>query len=442
MRTHRFSSCQLPMTLAFRFSTLVVVAWFLSMPRPVLAQLVGHGGPVRAIAVSTDGKIVLSGSFDSAAIRWSLETESAKQVLRFHSDAVNAVAFLKDGRMVTAGADARIAVWTAGRQQPDRVLEGHQGPIVALAVSPDASMLASASWDHSVRLWSLRDHAERVLDGHTQNVNGVAFTPDGKSLVSVGYDFTARIWRLSDGTSEIVTLPAPLNAVAVAPDSEIVTGAADGKLRMTTSDGKSSGEVTAGATPIVALTISSDGALIAAASIGGTVAIIDRRVRSVLRTLVGPGFPVWCVVFLPDGQTLLTGGADGKIRRWDVHTGDLVGSNLLGGSADPLAAYAGDHGADVFRACVACHTLSDKELPRAGPTLAGLYGRKIASLPGYRFSDALKKMDIVWTPETVAKLFEIGPNAYTPGTKMPEQRIGSAEDRRALTDFLSRATAK
>jgi len=48
----------------------------------------------------------------------------------------------------------------------------------------------------------------------------------------------------------------------------------------------------------------------------------------------------------------------------------------------------------------------------------------------------------VWTPETVSRLFELGPNAYTPGTKMPEQKIGSAEDRKALTDFLTRATAK
>jgi cytochrome c len=39
-------------------------------------------------------------------------------------------------------------------------------------------------------------------------------------------------------------------------------------------------------------------------------------------------------------------------------------------------------------------------------------------------------------------LFEVGPNAYTPGTKMPEQRIGSAEDRRALTDFLGRVTSR
>jgi cytochrome c len=430
------------MGVTVRLTAALLATSLLLVPRIGYAQLIGHGGPVRAIAVSDDGATVLSGSFDTAAIRWSLATESAEQVLRFHSDAVNAVTFLKDRRVATAGADGRIAIWTAGRRQPDKVFEGHTGPIAAIAVSPDEATIASASWDHTVRLWSLADGTSRVLEGHSQNVNGVGFTPDGRSVVSVGYDLTARAWSLSDGTSKIATMSAPLNAVAIAPDGEIVTGAADGKLRMMTSDGKESGDVAASATPIVALAISRDGALIAAASVGGTVAIVDRKARSTLRTLVGANIPVWSVAFLPDGATLLTGGADGKIRRWNALTGDALGSNLLGTPADPLAAYAGDHGAEIFRACIACHTLSETEVQRAGPTLAGLYGRKIASLPGYRFSDALKTMDIVWTPQTVSKLFEIGPNAYTPGTKMPEQRIGSAEDRRALTDFLARATSK
>lgn len=406
------------------------------------AQLAGHGGPVRALAVSADGDSLLSGSFDTSAIRWSLKTDAAGEVLRYHAGAVNAVAFLQDGRMITAGADARLAVWTAGRPQPDQVLEGHTGPVVALAVAPDGSTLASASWDHSVRLWSLADGASREFEGHAQNVNGVAFAPDGMSLVSVGYDRALCIWRLPEGRPEMVQLPAPLNAVAIAHGGEIVAAGADGKLRMLTADGEPAGEVAAGSAPIVAMALSDDGTLIAAAGIGGTVAIVERKSRSVLRTLVGPGFPVWSVVFLHDAETLVTGGADGKIRRWNVHTGEPVGSSPFGTSADPLAAYAGDHGADVFRACVACHTLSAKEPQRAGPTLAGLFGRKIASLSGYRFSEALKTMDIVWTPETVAKLFEVGPNAYTPGTKMPEQRIGSAEDRRALTDFLARATSR
>jgi cytochrome c len=111
-----------------------------------------------------------------------------------------------------------------------------------------------------------------------------------------------------------------------------------------------------------------------------------------------------------------------------------------GSNCDPLAAYAGDRGAEVYRACVACHTLSSDEGNRAGPTLAGIFGRRIATLPGYNFSPALKRLGIVWTPETVSKLFEIGPMAYTPGTKMPEQKIGSAEDRDALVKFLAKAT--
>jgi cytochrome c len=61
-------------------------------------------------------------------------------------------------------------------------------------------------------------------------------------------------------------------------------------------------------------------------------------------------------------------------------------------------------------------------------------------LPGYNYSPALKDLDIVWTRETVAKLFELGPATFTPGTKMPEQRILSAADRAALVQFLEKAT--
>jgi len=151
--------------------------------------------------------------------------------------------------------------------------------------------------------------------------------------------------------------------------------------------------------------------------------------------------PAWSVAFLPDNGTLLTGGTDRLIRRWNALTGEHLGEVAMNGPPDPLAAYEGDPGAQVFRACVACHTLKDDEGPRAGPTLAGIFGRRIAALPGYDFSPALKKLDIVWTPETVSKLFEIGPAAYTPGTKMPEQRVG-AEDRAALVKFLEKVTPK
>jgi cytochrome c len=404
------------------------------------AQLRGHGGPVRALAISQDGKSAISGSFDTSAIRWSLEKGAAAEVLRFHDGAVNAVALLRDGRAVTSGEDTRIAVWQPGEPKPVMVLQGHKAPVVSLAVSPDGAMLASASWDHTVRLWPLAGGAPRVLEGHKDNVNGVAFTPDGKSVVTAGYDATLRIWPLAGGAPEVITLPTPLNTVAVASDGEIVAAGADGKVYFLTASGQVKGEVEIGTVPIIVVAMSPDGKLVAAAGIRGSVAIIDRATRNIERTLVGPGLPVWSVVFFPDGRTLLTGGTDRMIRRWDAIKGEPIGDVLAGAPEDPLAAYAGDPGAEVYRACVACHTLNGNEGVRAGPTLAGIFGRRIATLPGYNFSEALKKMNIVWTPETVSKLFEVGPNEYTPGTKMPEQRIGSPEDRAALMRFLEKTT--
>jgi cytochrome c len=404
------------------------------------AQLRGHGGPVRAVAVSADGQIAISGSFDTSAIRWSLARNSAEQVLRFHESAVNAVAIVDAQRQATGGEDGRIAIWRTGNPLPERTFEGHTAPIVSLAVSPDAKWIASASWDRTVRLWPLAGGEARALEGHNQNVNGVAFTRDGKFLVSASYDLTLRIWPLGGGDPQVVTLASPLNAVAVTADAEVIAAGADGNIFLVGLDGKQLGEIDVTNGPIISLAVSPDGSLLAAAGIRGSVTVIDRKARKILRTLVGPGLPVWSVAFFGDNKTLLTGGADSLIRRWDALTGDQLGAVAANGPDNPLAAYAGDRGAEIFKACIACHTLTPDEGNRAGPTLHGIFGRRIATLPGYDFSPALKRMDIVWTKETVAALFEKGPMEYTPGTKMPEQRVTSPEDRRALVDFLEKAT--
>ncbi|WP_342148706.1 c-type cytochrome [Methylorubrum sp. SB2] len=411
----------------------------LVLATPASAQMRGHGGPVRALAVTGDGRLAISGGFDQAAIVWGLDTGTALSVLRFHEGAVNAVAVLPDGRFASASEDGRIALWRLGLPEPERVLEGHAGPVAGLAVSPDGQTVASAAWDGTARLWPLAGGPAKVLSGHTGNVNAVAFLPDGR-VVTAGADASVRVWSAAGEPVGNVTLPSALSTLAVAPDGDIAAAGADATVRFLNADGAVRASVELGPAPVIALALSPDGTRLAAAGAGGTVSVIERPTAKVRYTLVGPGLPVWSVAWRPDGSELITGGGDRLVRRWDAATGAPIGPLAMPRPADTLAAFHGERGAEVFRACVACHSLKPDEGPRAGPTLAGIFGRRIASLPDYRYSDALKRMDIVWTPETVARLFEVGPARYTPGTRMPEQTINSAEDRDALVRFLEKAT--
>ncbi|CAO4142596.1 c-type cytochrome [Methylorubrum extorquens] len=408
---------------------------------PAGAQMRGHGGPVRALAVTGDGRLAVSGGFDQAAIVWGLETGAALSVLRFHDGAVNAVAALPDGRFASASEDGRIALWRLGQAEPDCVLAGHAGPVAGLAVSPDGIMLASAAWDGTARIWPLAGGPARILEGHKGNVNAVAFLPDGR-LVTAGADASVRIWTPQGETAVTATLPSALSALAVTTDGEIAAAGADATVRFLAPDGQVRSEVELGPAPVIALAPAPDGTRIAAASAGGTVAMIERASGKILFTLVGPGLPVWSLAWRPDGSELVTGGGDRLVRRWNAATGEPIGPLAMPRPTDALAAFHGERGAEVFRACVACHTLAPDDAPRAGPTLAGLFGRRIATVSGYRYSEALKGMDIVWTPETVARLFEVGPARFTPGTRMPEQTINSAEDRDALMRFLAKATER
>jgi cytochrome c len=430
--------------MSMKISRIALLAAFTVVAMsPAAAQLKGHGGPIKSLAISADGTFAISGSFDTSAIRWSLTKSIAEQVLRFHESAVNAVVIIPGSKLATGGEDGQVAIWNDRQATPSIILKGHTAPVVALAASPDGKWIASASWDRVIRLTPVQGGETKVLQGHQDNVNAVVFTPDGSALVSAGYDLTVRIWPLAKLDAPVTAqVPSPLNAIAIARDGEIAVAGADGKVYFLSPTGDVKGSVQAAERPIISLSVSADGRFVAAAAIAGSVAIIEREDRKVVRTLVGPGLPVWAVAFMPDSKTLVSGGNDRLVRRWNAESGEHLGEIAMRGPDNVLSMFEGDRGAEVYKACVACHTLSPDEGNRAGPTLHGIFGRKIATLPGYQFSDALKKMEIVWTPETVAKLFEVGPMAYTPGTKMPEQKIVSEEDRKALIEFLLKTTKK
>jgi cytochrome c len=415
---------------------LFVAALVALSPASEAQELRGHGGPVRAIAVSADGKTIATGSFDESVIVWDAATGSAISVLRGHEGAVNAVAAIGEGRLATGGQDGRIALWDADGARA-ATLEGHSAPVSSLDVAPDGRTIVSASWDQTIRLWPVGGGEPRILEGHAGNVNAVAFALD-RRIVSAGYDGTLRIWP-DDGPPRVAKFATPFTALAVAGDGEIVAASVDGRIRFFSSDGALTAELESGGKPVVALSVTGDGERLAAGTIDGRILLIDRSSRRVITEVTGAGTPLWSLAFLPDGSQLLSGSGDLVVRRWDGKTGAPLTSDFAMARDDIPAELKSERGAQVFKACAACHTVTRDGGPRAGPPLHGLFGRRIATAPGYNYSAALKKLDIVWTPETVSKLFELGPHIYTPGTKMPEQ-IVSAPDREALIAFLLKAT--
>jgi cytochrome c len=410
---------------------------FLLLAAPALAQdLSGHGGPVRAVLPLPDGQHIVSAGFDHAVILWDARAGQARAVARWHRGSVNALALLPDGRIASAGEGGRIALWAPGLgAAPAQILEGHTGQIAALAAR--GGYLASAAWDGSVRLWNLAHGSAQILEGHRGNVNAVAFRPDG-ALVSAGFDGTIRLWAANGSNQIIAEAGLPLNTLIALPDGGLAAGGVDGVLRLIAPNGAMR-EVEAGNRPIVALSLDATGARLAVASLGGTVTIWGLETARLLHTLEGPGLPVWSVAFVPDGRMLWTGGADRQVRRWNALSGRAIG---------PIAAPIGGdlpqgldaHGAQVFRACSACHALTPDAAPMAGPHLHGIFGRRMGSLPGYAYSERLARGDIIWNAATIGDLFTRGPDVVTPGTKMPVQRVDNAEDLAALLRFLERAT--
>lgn len=408
---------------------------------PALAQdvLRGHGGPVRALALNGPARELVSGSFDSTVIVWDITRNSAKRVLRFHDGPVNAVALLENGCFATGGEDKRVAIWCGEDTKPRHVLIGHETPVTAIASMRNE--VVAGSIDGRLRVWSGADlRPADALEFHKGAVHAAAAIVDsaGKpaGLVTGGADNALRL--MAPHVDDRIQLDAPITAIAVAADGMVAAGA-DGKIRLI-GRGRSVTEIEVEGIPLSSLALSPDGKLIATAGLRGGIAIIDRGSRKIIHRLTGPGLPVWSMVFDTDNRTLFTGGADRVIRRWDAVEGKAITSALPERDAVAEAAASGERGAVVFRACQACHTLSPDGGNRAGPSLHGVFGRRIGTAPGYLYSEALPRMSIVWNRETIARLFEIGPNAYTPGTKMPEQTINNAEDRHALVEWLERVT--
>ncbi len=418
------------MTLRFRaaFSALLIGALLAS--GAISAQdASGHAGPVSALAAGAD--MLLSGGFDGRVILREAESQSAFRVLRFHDGNVTAVALLPGGRFATGGQDGRVALWEAEGQAPALATERGVSPVTALAVAPDGARIAAGFWDGRLAMIDAASGAARAQQAHGGRLSGLVFLPSG-DLATVGADLRFARWSADLSLLASAGLPDLPNGLARSGDRLAVIFA-EGALRLFSEEGDLLPERFLSERPLVALAATPD--TVAAAAVDGAIWLLEADTLNLRAGIEGGAGPVWALALTED--TLFAGGASGAIRRHSAIDGALLG----GGAGRAADAYDdGSRGAEVWRACAVCHSLEPGDHSRAGPSLHGIFGRPIAAAEGYAFSPALRDLDIVWTPRTVAELFEVGPEVYTPGSRMPDQRVADPADRQALVEFLDRAS--
>jgi cytochrome c len=100
-----------------------------------------------------------------------------------------------------------------------------------------------------------------------------------------------------------------------------------------------------------------------------------------------------------------------------------------------LAAANLKRGQLLYMVCKACHDVEAGLPHKVGPNLHGMFGRKAGTAEGFKYTDALVKSGIVWTPETMDAWLK-QPGALVPGNGMAFAGIANDADRASLIAWL------
>ncbi len=298
---------------------------------------------------------ILSAGSDAAVRLWS-DSGKLLQSVEGHQRGVHCADWRPDGQFfASASADYSIRIWRLDGTQV-RALAGHGDAVWQVRYSPDGERLVSVSSDRTVRLWSHTGQMLKTWSDHTDTVWHASFSPDGQYIVSASEDNTLRLWHCQNGLVQTLRFEGTsadtsehksdsVWCAAFDPQARFVaSGGADGLIRLwpviNSSQDKNQPSLRLSAAPIAlqghrdwvrSLCFSPNGQFLASASDDGTVRlwsltdealgtseVLNAENAQLLPPLREHEGVIWDVDFDHTGERLISAGADGTVRIWDL----------------------------------------------------------------------------------------------------------------------------
>ena len=316
--------------------------------------------PLQAAAFSADGRFVAVAGQSPGLRLYDAQHGTAVEVLEKQPAGAAALAFTSDGKLVSAGADEKLRVWTMpGPWKLERTIGSVDDPsqlvdrVLALDFSADGKLLATggglAARSGELKLWNVADgkFVREIPAAHRDTIFAVKFSPDGQYLATGAADRLMKVFRVADGSLVRTFEGHSSHVLGVAWQADghvLATCGADNVVKLWNFDtgtplrtmrgdtyqlGEYKGEVTSisfiGATEHILVSSGDHTVRIHRTS-------SDRDVRAFRE---GASF-MHAAVATSDGKRVLGGGHDGILHVWNDESGYPI--PILDPSGNPASA--------------------------------------------------------------------------------------------------------
>jgi WD40 repeat protein len=296
-------------------------------------KLTGHSMKVVKVLYSPQEDHLVSCSEDKTVRLWDVESGACLRVLTGHTNIILDVGFSPLGDQVaSASCDKTVRLWNVNTGECQHVLTGHSDEVWVLVYSPQGNQVASTCVDGTMRLWDVNTGAcQHVLTGHSERIEKIEYSPNGHQIASASTDMTVRLWDVRTGMCSHIFIghQETLKRVVYSPRGDQVasTGTYEDTVRLwDTESGECRHVLKANHKKSTdAIAYSPRGNLIASWGDWGEgrlwdvetgechwILNYDESAQSGAFTYSQP------FVWMPDGDSFITGDGNGSVRMWDV----------------------------------------------------------------------------------------------------------------------------